>query len=113
MTTEKKGDYGYSTDPLANTEVYDTGVIRCLKNARITGTIAADQSGKIRIYQGATEANPDDYMTEISFAAGAAIGAGDAWTVDCVGLYCRIEVVNDSGVDMTVTRFGWKLTSVK
>jgi len=111
MTTEKKGDYGWTDDPLANGAKYNTGAIRSENNIRIKGTIAANQSGKIRIFQGPTEANPDDYVTIISFAAGVTPGSGEGWTVDCVGLFCRIEVENDSGVAMTIMRFGWKLTN--
>ena len=111
MAAEKKGDYGWFEGTLGIGDVYDTEGILCVGNTHIEGTIFADQSGKLRVYQGMSEANCDDYITEIAFAACAAPGDGEAWTVKSVGIYCRIEILNDSGVAMTIVRMGWKLQS--
>jgi len=113
MSIFKSGDYGYTNEPLGVGGSYDTGVLRCHANTRIQGTIFADKVGRILVYQGAIEANPDDYVTEIVFAACAAPGDGEAWTVECVGLFCKIVVENTSGVVMGTMRFGWKLHSYK
>jgi hypothetical protein len=113
MSIFKSGDYGYSDTPLGLGGKYSTGIMRCHANTRIQGTIYANRAGKVRIYQGATEADCDDYVTEITFAACALPGDGEAWTVECVGLFCRIEVENDSGFAMATMRFGWKLHSYK
>jgi len=110
MTEIKKGDYGSTDDPLAAAAKYSTGPMLCTFNGRIKGTIIADQSGKLRIFQGALKSKTDDYVTEIAFSAGVAAGDGEGWTVDCIGQWCRIEIENDSGFDMTEMRMGWKFT---
>lgn len=107
MTSVETGDYGWTDTPLLNGTSFIVASKACHGNERIQGTAFANQNGRLRIYQGISAANPDDYYTEIAVLAGVA----EAWTVACVGLYCKIEFLNNSGADMTVTRFCWKLTS--
>ena len=108
MTTENKGDWGFTDDILLSTEKFNTDALRIVGNVRIRGTLIADQNGKLRIKQGMDGTNWD-YETVIAFTA----GVSEAFDIAAVGLYCDIEVENDSGSDQTYMRLGWKLTSKK
>ena len=110
MTTEKEGKYGFTDDVLANGGKYDSGALRSVYADRIKGTVFADQSGKLRIFQGMEESETDDIVTDIAVSASSLAGDGVGFTVDSVGIWCRIEFENDSGSAQTVFRLGWKLT---
>ena len=108
MTEIKKGNYGSTDDPLGVGAKYDTGAMGSKGTSRIKGTVYADEAGTLRIFQGMSEARPDDIVTEIAVAACANPGDGEGFTIDCVGQFFKIEYEN-GGVAQTVFRLGWKI----
>jgi len=106
MTTELKGDWGYTNDPLDNGLEYKTPGILCQDNKRLRGTLITDQDGKLYIEQGPTQEFKDDHSEETAISKGVAL----SFDVACIGLWCRIRVLNDSGFNQTYLRLGWKLT---
>jgi len=105
--TSDEGNYGSYLVALADGDKAISPVKPCAAIESIRGTVQANQTGKLRIKQGAEEGNLD-YETVINIVSSTPIG----FMVACVGLFCQIEVENDSGSAMTYTRFGWRLNPV-
>jgi len=105
MTVVRKGDWGYTDEPLEDTQKFSTGAIRLVGADRFYGTLIADQNCKLRVKQG-IDANNLDYIQEIAIVANVSY----LLDVAAVGIFGELEIENDSGADMTVMHFGWKIT---
>lgn len=67
---------------------------------RITGTARSDVALTLNVYQGSTSGTMD-YVTAVAIPAAAGEGAGVAFTVEVVGEYARIDVVNAGAAGAT------------
>lgn len=78
---------------------------------RITGTARSNAALTLRILQGPTSGGTMNVVTEASVPADATEGAGVGFTVEVVGEYCRIDVVN-AGAETTTFSFEAHLRGV-
>lgn len=92
MVTASRRIFSSDTPPANGTTILGAEFISS-GFGRITGTARSDVALTLNVYQGAASGTMD-YVTAIAIPAAAGEGAGAAFTVEVVGEYARIDVVN-------------------